>query len=162
MSRQTVRSGLVDFFQGIPGLNRVFPAPPKIITGDDFYANQPAGTMTGSTGSIMLTASRERRIAMGGPHSGKKLVTYDAELWIFAHSVEAKAEDAMAFFDTVVDATLDLIRSDRLAGMADTTIYQVGEEKLQFEGSVQPVVTPDGAVEIWGVVRFDVSEVLTT
>lgn len=162
MSRTTVRNAVADFFAppAVSGLNSVYTSFPKRIPGTDFRAGQAAGTESGAVGVVNIVSEREERIAIGGPTSGKKWVHYTVELQIYCHSIERKAEDAMAFFDTVIDGVKDRLRSDRWLDDYPI-IFEAGERELSgYYG--EPKVLNDGASEVWGAVRFEVSEVLTT
>ena len=162
MSRATVRAAIADFFAppAVPGLNTIFRAPPKRVDGTAFRAGQPAGTISGAVGVVDILSDTEERIALGGEHSGKKWVHYIAEIQIYQHSVHKHAEDAMADFDAVIDAIKEQLRSDRRLGN-DGVIFESGERML--EGIYgEPVVLEQGATEIWGALRFEVSEVITS
>ena len=97
---------------------------------------------------------------MGGEHSGKKWVHYVVELHVYQHSVHKHSEDAMADFDAVIDAIKDKLRSDRRLNNP-SVIFEAGEQLLDGVYG-EPVVLEQGATEIWGSVRFDVSEVITS
>ena len=162
MSRATVRKAVSDFFQppAVSGLNYVFTSYPKRITGEQFRYGQAAGTKSGAVGVVHIISEREERIAIGGATSGKKWVHYTVEMQVYCHSVELLAEDAMAFFDSVIDGVKAHLRSDRWLNDYPV-IFEAGERELAgYYGD--PKVTGDGASEIWGAVRFEVSEVLTT
>jgi hypothetical protein len=162
MSRATVRQAIVAFFAppAIPGLNRIYSAAPKRISGPDFRTGQPAGTFSGAVGVVNIMSENEESIGIGGEHSGKKWVHYQVEVQIFQHSVHQLSEDAMDDFDTVMDGVKARLRSDRR--LDDwPVIFEAGERSLQGEYG-EPRVLQDGSTEIWGAVRFEVSEVLTT
>lgn len=162
MSRASVRSDVAAFFAppAVPGLNTIYTSFPKRIPGQDFRAGQPSGTKSGAVGVVHITGEVEERIAIGGATSGKKWVHYTVELQVFCHSIETHAETAMAFFDTVIDGVKAHLRSDRWLNDYPT-VFEAGERELAgYYG--EPQVLADGASEIWGGVRFEVSEVLTT
>ena len=162
MSRATVRNAVAQFFQppAVTGLNSVYTSFPKRIPGQDFRKGQPAGTMSGAVGVVHIISEREERIAIGGAQSGKKWVHYTVELQIYCHSIETHAETAMTFFDSVIDGVKAHLRSDRWLNDYPI-IFEAGERELSgYYGD--PKVLNDGASEIWGAVRFEVSEVLTT
>lgn len=162
MSRATVRQAVMDYFEppAVAGLNKLFPSAPKRIEGTWFRYGQPAGTLSGCVAYINIVSETEERIAIGGEHSGKKWVHYTVELNVFQHSLERHAEDAMANFDTVIDNIKSHLRANRR--LADyPVIFEAGEKELVGEYG-EPKVSMDGSTEIWGAVRFEVSEVLTT
>jgi hypothetical protein len=162
MSRATIRAAVVAFFQppAVSGLNTVYSAFPKRITGPDFRNGQSAGTASGCVGVIDITSSREERIAIGGATSGKKWVHYTVDLHLFCHSIELHSETAMAFFDGVVDAVKTKLRSDRWLNDYPA-VFEAGERELIGRYG-EPKVLNDGATEIWGSITFEVSEVITT
>lgn len=162
MSRATVRSAVATYFAPptVPGLNKVFTAMPKRIEGTWFRYGQPAGTWSGAVAVVHIESEDEERIAIGGEHSGKKWVHYSVALDIYSHSVQRHSEDAMADFDTVIDGVKAALRADRRLNDYPV-IFEAGERLLAGEYG-EPVVNADGSTEIWGRVRFEVSEVLTT
>jgi hypothetical protein len=162
MSRTTVRADVAAFFQPptVTGLNKVYTSFPKRIPGGDFRYGQSSGTKSGAVGVVYIAGEREERIAIGGATSGKKWVHYTVELHVFCHSIELHAEDAMAFFDTTIDNVKARLRSDRTLGDYPV-IFEAGERDLSAIYG-EPKVLNDGASEVWGRVRFEVSEVLTT
>jgi hypothetical protein len=133
---------------------------PKRIPGTDFRYGQAAGTKSGAVGLVQIVAENEERIAIGGATSGKKWVHYTVELQVYCHSIEMHAEDAMAFFDSVIDDVKATLRSDRWLNDYPV-IFEAGERSLVGIYG-EPKVLADGASEIWGAVQFEVSEVLTT
>lgn len=162
MSRATVRSAVMNYFEppAVAGLNKLFSALPKRIEGTWFRYGQPAGTLSGCVGVVHIVTESEERIAIGGEHSGKKWVHYTVELQVYQHSLERHAEDAMANFDTVIDNIKAHLRADRRLDDYPV-IFEAGEKYLDGEYG-EPKVLADGSTEIWGAVRFEVSEILTT
>lgn len=162
MSRATVRSAVATFFAptAVAGLNSIYTSFPKRVPGNAFREGQPAGTKSGAVGVVHILSEREDRIAIGGAHSGKKWVHYTVELQVYCHSIETHAEAAMDFFDSVIDGVKAHLRSDRWLNDYPI-IFEAGEKELAgYYG--EPRVLNDGASEIWGAVRFEVSEILTT
>lgn len=162
MSRATIRAAVATFFAppAVTGLNTIYTTFPKRVPGNQFRYGQPAGTKSGSVGIVHIINEREERIAIGGPTSGKKWVHYTVELQVYCHSIETHAEAAMDFFDTVIDGVKARLRSDRWLNDYPV-IFEAGERELSgYYG--EPKVLADGASEVWGAVRFEVSEVLTT
>jgi hypothetical protein len=133
---------------------------PKRIEGTWFRYGQPPGTKSGCVAYVHILSESEERIAIGGEHSGVKWVHYEVELNVFQHSLEPHAEDAMANFDLVIDNIKALLRADRRLNDYPV-IFEAGEKSLQGEYG-DPKVLADGSTEIWGAVRFEVSEMLTT
>jgi hypothetical protein len=82
------------------------------------------------------------------------------QLQVYQHSLQRHSEDAMNDFDTVMDNIKALLRADRRLDDYPV-IFEAGEKYLEGEYG-EPKVLADGATEIWGAVRFEVSEILTT
>lgn len=162
MSRATVRSAVVNYFAppAVTGLNKIFSSMPKRVEGTWFRYGQPAGTRSGSVGIVLINSESEERIAIGGEYSGKKMVRYEVELQVYQHSLHQHAEDAMADFDTTIDSLKARLRANRRLNDYPI-IFEAGEQYLDGEYG-EPKVMADGSTEIWGAVRFEVSEVLTT
>jgi len=160
MSRATVRAALVSYFTppAVTGLNTVYSSYPKRIPATAFRYGQAAGTKTGTVGVIHIERSSEERIALGGITSGKKEITYTVGLDLYCHSLQAHSEDAMADFDVVVENVLNKIRADRQLA-ATNVIFRAGETLLECDFG-EPKVIRDGATEQWGVVRFEVVEII--
>lgn len=161
MSRATVRAACAAYFTptAVAGLNTVYTAHPKRIPGPAFRDGQPAGTKSGCCGVIHIDSETEERRAIGGATSGKKWVHYTVEIQLFCHSVEQHSEAAMDFFDSVVDNVKAHLRANRTLDNYPV-IFEAGEEELVGIYG-EPKVLNDGATEIWGAVRFVVSEFLT-
>ena len=163
MSRETIRSAVATYFQppAVLGLNKVFTAHPKRIEGQWFRYGQPAGTYSGAVGVVAIMSEEEERIGIGGAHSGKKWVHYEVQLEVFMHSIQRHAEDAMADFDILIDGIKAKLRADRYLDQAPNVVFEAGEKYLEGVYG-EPRVLNDGSTEIWGAIRFEVSEVLTT
>jgi hypothetical protein len=162
MGRATVRQAVAAYFAppacGL--LNRVFTAQPKRIEGSWFRYGQPAGTQSGAVGVVQIVREDEERIAIGGEHYGQKWVHYEVELQLFLHSIRTHSEDAMGDFDTLVDNVKAQLRADRRLNDYPV-VFEAGERLLAGEYG-EPRVLSDGSTEIWGAIRFEVSEVVTT
>jgi hypothetical protein len=162
MSRATVRRAVSVYFEPptVPGLNKVFTSMPKRIEGTWFRYGQPAGTYSGAVAIVNIESEQEQRIAIGGEHSGWKRVSYTVALDLYQHSIQRLAEDAMTDFDALVDNVKAALRAERR--LEDyPVIFEAGEKFLDGEYG-EPKVLADGSTEIWGTVRFEVSEVIQT
>jgi hypothetical protein len=152
----------VEFFSppNVPGLNKVYSSLPKRIAGNDYHGGRPSGQLSGAVAVVYIVSETEERIAIGGEHSGKKWVHYTVQLRIQSNSRERNSEDAMAFFDSIIDAVKDRLRSNRRLDNYPI-IFEAGERQLVGEYG-DPVLEEDGSTLIWGSVTFEVSEILTT
>lgn len=162
MSRTTVRKAVTEFFSppAVPMLSAVYSSIPKRVPGPEFRKTLSAGTKSGAIAIVAIAGENERRIAIGGEHNGRKRVFYDVILEVKMHSVHTHSEDAMADFDILIDNIKEKLRSDRRLAN-DGVIFEAGEGYLTGEYA-DPEVMNDGSTIIWGVVRFEVSEVLNT
>jgi hypothetical protein len=162
MSRATVRAAIAAYFAppAVVGLNRVYTSMPKRVEGPNFRDMQPAGTYSGAVAIINIESESETRRSIGGEHSGWKRVSYTVALDIYSHSIHRRSEDAMADFDTVIDGVKAHLRSNRR--LEDyPQIFEAGEIFLDGDYG-EPKVLQDGSTEIWGTVRFEVSEFIQT
>lgn len=160
--RASVRAAVKTYFTppAVSGLNTLYSAWPKRgVPWPDYIAGQPAGTQSGTVAVVHLARDDERRLAVGGSISGKKVIEYAVELQLMLRSTKAKAEDAVDDYDAVVDAVKARLRYDRSLGTGsargadDGDIWQAGEGDLWGE-YFDPQITVDGATEIWGAVHF--------
>lgn len=163
MSRATIRNAVATYFASpaCAGLNKVFTAHPKRVEAPWFRYGQPAGTISGSVGVVVILAEQEERIGINGATSGKKWVHYEVQMEVFMHSIHRHSEDAMTDFDTIIDNIKAKLRADRYLNSAPTVVFEAGEKYLDGVYG-EPRVLSDGSTEIWGAIRFEVSEVLTT
>jgi hypothetical protein len=161
MSRSQVRSQLASFISSattIPNLNKVWTSFPKQI---NFQLNATAGQKTRAQAVVYVEAENEYRIALGGATSGKKRIDYDIALQVFTHSMESNSEDAMATFDTLIDGIKDRLRSDhRFGDSTGNLIWQGAEPEMSVDYS-EPAMSDRGATEIWAVIRFQVTQIIT-
>ena len=162
MSRATVRNAVVQFFSppNVHGLNKIYLSQPKRITGTDFHGGRPSGDLNGAVGVVHIMSETEERVGVGGEHSGKKWVHYQVQFQVLTNSREQLSENSMVFFDSVIDAVKDRLRSNRRLDDYPV-IFEAGERELIGEYT-DPVLLEDGSTEIWGAVTFEVSEFLTT
>lgn len=130
MSRSTVRSALQSYLapatSTIPFLSNVYAHPAKFTPEGDFFQGQDPGHTTGAVMFIYIGQQAERRAALGGPHSGRKIVEYDVVLDCFIRSMSAKSEDTGIDSDTFLDSLIAYIRADRNAGNP-SVVFQWGE-----------------------------------
>jgi len=169
MSRAAVRDAVVSYLSsaGIEFLSTVKAFPPKFTSEQEFYSYD--GDDSHNSGAIVfvwISSQRESRIALGGPHDGRKAVEYEFALEVYFRSSHPKAEDAGADNDTFLDSLTAAIRADRNAG-APSVIFQWGEGT--FPGSTDIEVASDfprvlrgsgSATQTYSNVRVSVVEIL--
>ncbi len=131
MGRATVRAAIVDYLQqgatggNIPSLSTVFAHPAKFTTEGDFYDGQGPGIDDGAVIYVYLREQDERRIAIGGPHSGWKARPYTVVLICVLRHKGPDAQDADAANDAFIDGLVSWIEADRTA--SSTAVFQWGE-----------------------------------
>jgi hypothetical protein len=159
MSRATIRNAVATYFAApaVTGLNKVFTAHPKRIEASWYRYGQPAGTYSGGVAIVAILSETEERRGIGGATSGKKWVHYEVQLEVFMHSIQRHSETAMADFDTLMDNIKDKLRADRYLNAYPSVVFEAGE--MYLDGVYgEPRVLQDGSTEIWGAIRFEVSE----
>ena len=170
MSRATVRAAVVKYLQGagITSLASVKPFPAKFTSEMEFYAGEDPGTQDGCIIYTFINRESERRIALGGPHNGKKAVDYEFTLDCFFRSTKRKTEDVGADNEAFLDSLITAIRADRNAGAPDV-IFQWGEGT--FPGGADIDITSyyprslngaASATQVFSSVRVSVVEILNT
>lgn len=162
MGRASVRSAIYNYFNpngtsAVTGIDTWYPSFPKRIPATAFRSTP--GQTSGSAAAIFILAERENRIALGGAHSGWKRVVYTVEVQIFHNSIEQHAEDAMDHFDLTIDNLKNKIRADRNLGTNLQVVWEAGEGELSSVYG-EPKVIQGGATEIWGTVRFQLTEMV--
>ena len=148
-------------------LSTVKPFPAKFTPEMEFYEGEDPGIQSGAIIYTYVSRESEKRIALGGPHSGKKAVEYEFVLDCFFRSMKRKTEDAGADNETFLDSLIGAIRADRNAG-APNVIFQWGEGV--FPGGTDIEVTSyyprtlngaGSATQVFSSVRVAVVEILT-
>lgn len=160
MSRSQVRSQLSSFLSGasITNLNQVWTSFPKQL---NYQLNATAGQKTRAQVVVYIEHENEYRIALGGATSGKKRIDYDIALQVFTHSMQSNSEDSMNDFDAIIDGIKDRLRSDhRFGDSTGNLIWQGAEPQLSVDYS-EPAMSDRGATEIWAVIRFQVTQIIT-
>ena len=78
MSRTAIREAINTYLTnaGLPFLASVKSFPAKFTPEMEFYQGEDPGTQDGVLIYLYVESQRERRIALGGAHSGEKLVDY--------------------------------------------------------------------------------------
>ena len=166
MSRANVRSALTTWFAPpvVTGLNTFYSSAPKIQLASDAFAGTTPGTQSGAVGFPFIEEDADLRMTSGGLIQGEKLVTYGVGIVLHHYSTQAKAEDAMADFDALIDAVKAQVRAGRatLFGTAGTSnpLFNLGESAKGIKGTYDLPVVENGMTYLWGVVQFDVEEII--
>lgn len=157
--RVGVRDTLYKFLANPPieNLNVIHTSFPKRI---QFQENSLAGQLTRSQAIIFIQSEDETRLAIGGAHNGWKRVDYSVIVQIYTHSLQPDARDAMADFDTLVDAIKTRLRSDHNFGDESGVLVWQGAEPIINGSYGEPATTNEGATEIYAELSFDVTEMI--
>ncbi|MFF1284302.1 hypothetical protein ACFVY4_26620 [Streptomyces sp. NPDC058299] len=139
MSVQTALDGICRYFGGDydpqtrtyrsspltnAGVGVVRRAWAKADNHADYFWGMPPGTRTGCQIVVFIPRHSERRVGLGGAHSGLKQITYEVVLNCFIRSNSAFAEDAQDDVYALRDALVEHMRLDRTLGGA---VFQAGE-----------------------------------
>lgn len=171
MPKTQVREAIAAFLDpsvsNIPSLGAVYQALPKVANEEDLFQLQPAGTGTGAVIYVFITNQSEKRAALGGANSGKKIREYEVSLLCILKSDLETSLAGQEAFDTMIDALTARVQSDRTAGTDGDPIFQwgegtdVGAPDIRFEYPV-PRTAHGGVVLFQAVGRVTALEFLTT
>lgn len=168
MTRAQVRQGIASYFGG-PTYDPVYriwrPTPlaaaglagvrqffPKRMSDDDYTFGYSPPRAMGGVMIVHVPLETEKRIALGGPTSGIKRLTYSVELWLYHLGQTQHAEDPQADFDGLIEAIVDHIRADRTLG---GTVTEAGEGPNGITKTASEPVRNGERTEQYGVIRFD-------
>jgi len=160
VTRSVVRSAVASWISqaSITGLNQVLTTFPKRI---NFQVNSQPGQLSRAAGVVFISGERENRIAVGGASNGWKRTDYDVDFQVFHHSLEPDAENAMASFDTMIEAIKTQLRAGgHTLGYADNTIIWEAAEPSISVTYGEPATINGGATETWASVRFTVTQMI--
>jgi hypothetical protein len=157
--RVGVRATLATFLTtpAITNLNQVLTSFPKNI---NFQVNSTAGQLSRTAVVVFIQSETETRLAIGGATNGIKRVDYSIVLQVFQHSLQRNAEDAMADFDTLIDAIKARLRSDHNFGDSTGTLVWQGAEPVINCIYGEPATLKEGATETFAEIQFDVTEMI--
>ena len=162
MSTQTVRNGIAAWLTGVTGINTVMPSMHSVITEKDYFAGQVGATF-GAVAYVHIPTDNEKRIAFGGPISGKKRIDYQVEIHVLFMSTASPTvgQDqtgvAMDTFEDLIDNLKTRIRADRTANGA---VWEWGETLTSVKG--EPAQLGGGGIQIWGAISTQATEWITS
>lgn len=173
MGRTFVRQTVAAFFAPpvVPGLTTVYTAAPRRVLGPEYFNSLPAGTNSAAVAFPYVSDMERRRIAIGGAHGGWKMVGHTVDLQVFFASNELGAQAAEDAHDTLIDAIVTRLESDRQLGTVTSPgapfIFQAGEGDPITGGPDIHVMTDlprkdQQMLLIWSVVRFRAVEAVPT
>jgi hypothetical protein len=172
MPRATVRAAIEAYLQAgitggdIPFLSTVYAHPPKLTREGDFVAGEAPGTATGAVIYIHLVSHNERRIAIGGAHSGRKARPYDVGLICLLLSKKTDTQQVGADNDSFIDGLTGWIQANRTANSGGP-VFQWGEGDgpgtvdLKVEAGMPKTLRGQGSL-VWTTVDVTALEILIT
>lgn len=166
MSSATIRGIVATFFEtaSIPGLNKVFPAPPYWADGSLWDLNLQTGA--GAIAAIHIVEEHEQRLTVP-VLTGSKMIHYELGLMIFyqflqAQAVAAKDEAAWsAPLDVIIDGVKDRLRSDPQCGVPGGAVFQSAQDANDVRIRRDLPRISKTKILAWNVVEFAVDEIVT-
>ncbi|GGH93754.1 hypothetical protein ACFFGR_09185 [Arthrobacter liuii] len=162
MGRATVRAALQTFLTGTPGITTLYKDAPWEMTGDNWQTN----SLPGTPGFLHLDHSSESRIALGGEHGGLKQIDYTASLVLLYQyvipSTVASKDVWVDGLDSLLDAVVTRIRSNRAANTDGTIVFEAGnqDQGIQISQDLPHWDHGGGKVRNWVRVEFKVTEIV--
>lgn len=123
---QTVSNFLDPTTSGITYLGTVYTGLPKVSDESDLFNFVPPGTGVGALIYTFIADKHETRIALGGPHDGRKWVEYTLSLLCVMKSDLETATEGQGAFNKFIDSLTNYIRDNRNAGDPGV-VFQWGE-----------------------------------
>lgn len=166
MSAAAIRLQVATFFQNaaIPGLNRVYTAPPWWADGSNWQLSSQNGS--GAIGALHIVHQDESRLTVPW-QTGSKRVEYVLGLMIFyqyiqPQTTEPQSEDAWnAPLDVILDGIVEQLRSDQQCGIPGGEVWQSSEDNPDVVIRRDIPRNLPGKVLSWNVVEFHVTEIVT-
>ena len=165
MSQTTITAAIQSFLSDIPGITKLYKDAPWEISGDNWQTN----TLPGTPAFIHIDRSDESRIAMGGEHGGHKQVDYVVSLvllyqYLIPSDLEGAEKDVWVDgLNTLIDAVVDRIRSDRAFGCGPSgPIFEAGnqDQGISIGRDLPHWDSGGGKVRSWVRVEFKVTEIV--
>jgi hypothetical protein len=165
VSSADVRGIIAGFFQSasIPGLNKVFPAPPYWADGSLWDLNLQ--TNSGAIAALHIVEEQESRLTVPAI-VGSKMVHYELGLMVFyqylqPQAIAAKDESAWsAPLDIILDGIKARLRSDPQAGVPGGAVWQSAQDRNDVRIRRDLPRTLPGKILSWNVVEFAVDEII--
>ena len=145
-------------------LGAVYPALPKVSDESDLFAFVPPGTGVGAVMYTFVESREETRIALGGPHNGRKFRPYTLSLLCIFKSDLPTSAAGQAAFNVFIDSLTQSIENNRIAN-APGVIFSWGEgginggPDIRFEFPV-PKTAKGGVMLFQAVCRITVVEII--
>ena len=150
----------------IANLGVLYQALPKVPNEADLFTNTFPGIGTGAAIYMFFTNQKERRIAFGGPHQGRKWRDYSLGLLVVFKSDLSDTISGQIAYNAFIDDLTAWIQADRNAGNPNV-VFQWGEgtgpgaggDDIVFDHTIPRTI--DGGVTIFqSVGHINVVEVL--
>lgn len=170
MSKTSVSDAVYNYLRpetsNITYLGSLYPALPKVADESDLFNFVPPGTGVGAVMYMFFESQEETRIALGGPHNGRKWRPHALSLLCVLKSDLDNAADGQVAFNTFIDSLTEYIEADRNAG-DPAVVFQWAEgginggPDLRFDFPV-PKTAAGGVMLFQAVGHISVVEVLQT
>lgn len=163
---QAIQSRLETGIGTIPFLGAVYAAPPKVANESDLVRFTLPGNSSGAAIYLMIEEQSARRIAFGGPHSGRKERPYILAMFCVFRSDAPTTTQGQADFSLFIDGITNWIEADRTAD-SDGVIFQWGEGTSPGTPDIQfafrlPFTLNGGVTTFHAVGRVTVLEISNT
>jgi hypothetical protein len=165
VSSADVRQIVSSYFEAatIPGLNKVFTAPPYWADGSlwDLNLQQNAGAI----GALHIVNEDETRLTLPAI-TGSKMVHYELGLmifyqWIQPQALAAKDEAGWAGpLDVILDGIKARLRADPQCGVPGGAVWQSAQSPKDVRIRRDLPRNLPGKVLSWSVVEFEVDEII--
>lgn len=166
MGSADIRAAVSSYFEGaaIPGLNKVYGAPPYWADGGDWTLGLSQGSA--AVGAVHIVEESESRITVP-IRTGQKMVEYKLGLmlfyqWTVPSGALAKvgADEWSDPLDVIIDGCKALLRADPNLGVP-ATVWQAGQDPNDIRILRDIPRRMTGSVLSWNVIEFMVREVVT-
>ena len=165
MSTASVRAEVANYFQtaSIPGLNKVFTAPPSWADGSAWQLNLQNNA--GAIAALHVVEEREKRLTLP-VFTGSKMIHYSLGLmvfyqWINPQALTAPDEDGWnAPLDVILQGIKDRLRADPQCGVPQGDVWQSAQDDPDVTIRRDLPRQSPGKVFAWNVVEFNVYEIV--
>jgi hypothetical protein len=165
VSSASIRAEVANYFETatIPGLNKVFTAPPYWADGSDWQLNLQQNA--GAIGALHIIEEQEKRLTLPAL-TGSKMIHYQLGLMVFYQWVQPQALTApdeagwSAPLDVILEGIKNRLRADPQCGVPQGDVWQSSQDgpDIIIRRDL-PRLSP-GKVFAWNVVEFNVYEII--
>jgi hypothetical protein len=165
VSSSSVRSIVANYFEAatIPGLNKVFTAPPYWADGSTWQLNLQDNA--GAIAALHVVEEREKRLTLP-VFTGSKMIHYNLGLMVFYQWIQPQALTApdeagwSAPLDVILEGIKDRLRADPQCGVPQGDVWQSSQDDPDIVIRRDLPRNAPGKVFAWNVVEFNVYEIV--